>query len=746
MSKKKRRPAKRRPDTRVSSRQMPKAAVLALLTLLGVGLYANTLGHQFVFDDGPLIVQNPQVYNLSWGEIFSSGGYRPIRTFTYAVNYALGAGDPFGYHLFNILLHALNGILLFLLLATWSRSSLFAFAGAVVFLIHPVQSAAVAYVSGRKDLLATFFILAGMIVYTRYRRSQQKRQALLLASLGLFLLGVFSKEVAIIFPALLLLADGFALARRPNRQGEEGWLESLRRFPAKIIDAVRQAPLLHLSALLLAGLGLFYAVVITQATRMVGSWGGSYLDNLGTSFKLFAHYLKLVFWPHPLIADYKGDVFNLSSGFLEPATLAALLLAIAFLASAAAVSLKRPLLSLGMLWFAAALLPVLHVIPFHELAADHFLYLPMVGVAMAAGVLMQELALRPRAVRFAWAGFAIIVLTFTARTFLRNQDWKDDQTLWAKTYESAPGSFRANTNLGRLYFESGRNDHELRVRGLEMTKKALELIPDEPVALANLGGMNFEMARLAFEQRDDQRAFELADEAASQLRQALQGDFANGSILNNLGNCYKLYGNLWERQGDSVQALENRRRADSYYRDAVNLDPRREIRAAYYNWATLYMEAELYDQAIPHLRSFFESFPDGLGIPVSTWADAHGRMGLCHIVLGRYRESLPYLQTAVRLKPSLDNLGNLAKAYEESSQIREAIGIYQQTLQRYPQAFAAHYNLGVLFTRLGEFDAAQRHFEQTLRLSDNPGVTQRTQQELEVLKAMKIKSKQADNG
>ena len=150
-----------------------------LLLAVVLGLYWNTLGHEFVHDDLTLIQQNRTVTELRWGDIFSHRVYRPVRTLTYALNYWAGGLDPTGYHLFNLLLHALNSMLVYWLFRAVTGRRTLAVAGALLFAAHPVQTAAVAYVSGRKDLLAAFFILAGCLSFLSYRDSGRRRHLLL---------------------------------------------------------------------------------------------------------------------------------------------------------------------------------------------------------------------------------------------------------------------------------------------------------------------------------------------------------------------------------------------------------------------------------------------------------------------------------------------------------------------------------------------------------------------------------------
>ena len=135
-----------------------------LLAAVVVSLYSNTLFHDFVFDDVMIVT------HLQWGRILGRTGYRPVRTLTYALNFALGGANPFGYHLFNVLLHAVNSILIFLLFRSVLGRMDASFLGAMLFAVHPLQTASVAYVSGRKDLLAAFFLLLASLLYVEWRQ------------------------------------------------------------------------------------------------------------------------------------------------------------------------------------------------------------------------------------------------------------------------------------------------------------------------------------------------------------------------------------------------------------------------------------------------------------------------------------------------------------------------------------------------------------------------------------------------
>ncbi|HLV01369.1 MAG TPA: hypothetical protein VKZ59_08890, partial [Acidobacteriota bacterium] len=419
-----------------------------LLFLVALALYLQTLQFGFVFDDVTLILQNPAVVNLNWSELLAIDGYRPVRTFTYGVNYLLGGQNPVGYHLFNIVLHGLNGILVWLLVWSLTRSDLAAGVAGLFFVIHPAQTAAVAYISGRKDLLATFFILIGCNLFLHYRQQLREGWRWRIALIAVFALALLSKEVAIVFPALLMLLASFSSRGVPGTSNSQGMMRSM-------MLSVRRHLLLYSLLLVLASIAAYWALFVSEASRKVGFWGGTFQTNLGTSFKLFVHYLKLVPVPYPLVADYTGSTKLVSGGFFEFSTLFSVAVTIVFVAVALMLLRRRPLLSTGMLWFGISLAPVLQLIPFHELAADHFMYLPLVGISLILGRSAQVLVEKGLRIPV-WTGVGAVMVLFTLLSFLRIPVWANELTLWEATLEQAPESYRANVNLGYLYFEQGR--------------------------------------------------------------------------------------------------------------------------------------------------------------------------------------------------------------------------------------------------------------------------------------------------
>jgi tetratricopeptide (TPR) repeat protein len=206
-----------------------------------------------------------------------------------------------------------------------------------------------------------------------------------------------------------------------------------------------------------AALGVTYGDHILRIATERPWHGGSFGANLATMTRVFAKYAQLVVWPATLSADYSYDAFPVSTTLLDPRALASLML-LAGLAAVAWVRWRRGGMGgLGLAWVAVALLPVSHLVPFRELLAEHYLYLPMVGIALGVAGIVDE-AFRRWPGRRAWiaAGGCVIVAVLMARTVVRNEDWQDRLTLWSATVSAVPRCARAQFNLGQAYFEQSR--------------------------------------------------------------------------------------------------------------------------------------------------------------------------------------------------------------------------------------------------------------------------------------------------
>ena len=195
---------------------MKKQRIIVLVFLLGIGLYANTFGNSFVWDDELLVIRNgyikdwshfPEIFKINLFHSISRKGnyYRPLQSLSLLFDYSLWGLRPFGYHLTNVLLHIANAVIIYFLIGMISRSRRISLLTALLFLVHPIHTQAVTYISGRADPLAAFFFLLAFYLYVK--SVALNKLAPYLGSLLFFLLALLSKEAALIFPLTLLLYE-----------------------------------------------------------------------------------------------------------------------------------------------------------------------------------------------------------------------------------------------------------------------------------------------------------------------------------------------------------------------------------------------------------------------------------------------------------------------------------------------------------------------------------------------------------
>lgn len=548
--------------------------LLAGLAALVLALYANTLDNGFVLDDTAYIRDNYLLRDLSNIPLFFdvpkdavvedlTPGFlrgRNVRWVTYAVDYAAGGGAPWSFHLSNIVWHLLAGIALFLLARRWV-SPFAAGSAAALFLAHPVQTAAVSYISGRKDVLAALFALSALWAVHRWRETG--RGAWLLAVGGFFTLAFYSKESAVVLPVLLLWSD---LCLRGDRTsvGEAGRdprrPEYLLLFALALLFAWRQF-----------GFGLPGFLLADTPSAVEG--GGSLPPGGNLSYaNLMLFYLGKLLVPVRLLADYRGafdfSLYPPARGWLwTPLFVGGAALLLAWLRRRWAPG------ALGIGWALIALLPVSHLVPFHYPVAEHYLYLPCAGFALAAGSALERL--RERGGKAALALLFVLTAVYGAMTIARNGDWQDMETVTLDILDKAPDHPRARNTLVHLYIEKGRT-----ADAIAQAEASLRRDPGSAITHYNLG--------VLFEgEGDAERAIRHYREAV-RLQGTLWDAYLNlGNLLLTRGRdeegravvarllsgygyhplAYYILGNHHARRGEWTEALE-------LYRRAAQLDPR----------------------------------------------------------------------------------------------------------------------------------------------------------------------------
>ncbi len=475
---------------------------LLLSVIVGV-VYLNTLGNGFVFDDAHLIGLDravsdpwrlfPKVARGTWWL-----GYRPLRTASYALDYALFGRDPLGFHLSNLIYHTLSGLFAYLIAARLLRQHLPALFVAILFLVHPVQTDSITYLSGRRDVLFGLFYLLGFFAFLRYRDTRLRRH-LGLAVLA-YLLSLSAKEMAVTLPLVCLTYDLMWTDRAPGSRPSV-WIGLWERLKA----VWRRDPLLYLAMGVFALLYVLHFGFLFKPTYRGGYYGDSFALTMLTVARILAHYLKLLVFPRTLNADYSYNAFPITPSLTHwPSLAAVLLLALLVVLLLRLAPTHRPA-SFGGFWFFLTLLPVTHIIPHHELMAEHYLYIPSFGVFLAAGYAVEEtLARNWVSSRTLYPVLTLVVLLLSLRTMVRNRDWKDDITLWRKTVETAPMAARARANLGKAFLR-----RDLDNLGRQELEAAIRIKPDIASYHDDLGLAYLRLGRLAEAERELKEALRL---------------------------------------------------------------------------------------------------------------------------------------------------------------------------------------------------------------------------------------------
>lgn len=429
-------------------------AILVVAVLLA---WFNALTASFQFDDFNVIVNNPAVHSLgAWWD--SMPGIRPLLKLSYALNWTVSSG-PFGFHLFNVLVHATNAVLVFLVLRALRRdgghNDFLPFLAALLFALHPVQTEAVTYVSGRSVCLMAMFYLGSLLAHLSAAESASPWKRRLLSA-GLFAAALLVKETAVTLPFALLLMEA--------ARGKGALCDRLRH----------QAP--HW-LVLVAGLAAIAASPVYRHLLDVSLATRGVAENLLTQASAIWYLAGQLVLPWRLNADPD----------LPVATALTPLLALQILGLVAALFLAmrslrgHPWIAFAVLWFFVHLLPTNSGLPRLDVANDRQLYLASIGAFVGAAAGMQWLLARARRAWLASAAVGVIVLGLGALTAHRNQAYESQIAFWEDAAAGSPGKARVFNNLGYAYQQQGRFGD-----ARQAYQRAVELDPDYWRARINL--------------------------------------------------------------------------------------------------------------------------------------------------------------------------------------------------------------------------------------------------------------------
>ena len=413
------------------------------LFALGLLIYSPALSGPFFLDDYDLLEAFSTVRDAKWKTLMTTG--RPLLMLTFIANHRLsGFGDPFGFHLVNVVLHCLNALLLWRFLAALfaagrledlvpaSARPMLVHGVPLLFLTSPVLTESVAYVSSRSEVLAGTFYIAALWLFASPLRERRPWLSAFLV-VFLFVCSFMSKQDKITLPFAIVLLDYLLLAR---------------------LDWRRMKPSLPTYALFLIGtIAGFFLVIRPFLFAVSAGFNLPWVEYLLTQFRMYFLYLRLLFVPFGLNADWH---IVASQTIGENLSWLALLALLALVGGALYLRRREPLISFGILFYLALLAPSTSFYPLLDFAAERRMYLPSIGFFLVFVLMVSRLAgTSPRAKLGALGGLGGLLLIYSWGTYERSRLWGDDLALWHDTAEKSPEKYRPLTWLGKLYDERG---------------------------------------------------------------------------------------------------------------------------------------------------------------------------------------------------------------------------------------------------------------------------------------------------
>jgi len=573
--------------------------------------YIPAIRGGYIWDDDSYVTNNLNLRTLDglrriWFEIGAVPQYYPLVHSSFWIEYHLWQLHPFGYHMVNVLLHALNAILLWLILQRLSITG--AWLAAAIFALHPVHVESVAWITERKNVLSCFFYLSAILTYLRfcqldfssssapslsaYHRStsaiDRYHWGYYTLALVLYLCALLSKTITCTMPAAILLLLWW-------KRGRIGWRRILLLNPHFVFGFC---------------LGL---ITVWMEQHYVGAqgeeWTLSFVERCLVSGRALWFYVGKLFWPHKLTFFYPRWQINpgIWWQYLFPLAAVAVLIALWLLRRKIG---KAPLVA--VFFFAGTLAPALGFFDIYPLrysfVADHFQYLASIGLIVLCTAVITKLFLQrvPSYRNSGFAAFGVVILILGVLTWKQGYIYKDAEALWRDTILKNPSAWMAHNNLGEVLVKQGKLDE-----GIEHFKKCLAIEPGHAKAHNNLGNVYTMKGRL--------------NEAIAEIEQALSINPYYAMAHNSLGNVY-----LKNNELD---------KAISEYKQAIAFKP--DYAMAHNNIGLAYCNKGMLDEAIAEYKKALAINPNLEAV--------HYNLSVAYYYKGNYKLAIIHCDKAVEL-------------------------------------------------------------------------------------------------
>ena len=630
-------------------------------------LYANTINHDFTVDDGTVIANNSftkkgvdglkDIFTNSYRAGFwdrKEGLYRPLSVAMFAVEYQIGDGSPLPGHIMNILFYVLTAIVVLSVLKRILQNfhPLIPIAAALLFVAHPIHTEVVANIKSRDELLSFFFGILALKLLLNYI-DKNKIYWMILSCLA-FMLALFSKESGVTWIGVYPLALWFVTDK-------------------KIMDIVK------LSIPYLALFGLFMLIRTSILGTVTGEQEVLLINNslvgapdkasqLATAFGILARYIGILLIPASLVFDYSYNTIpNITFG--NPLSLAGLILTVGGLIYAIRLLSKKSLVAFAILFYLGSISLLSNLfLTLEATMGERFIYTASFGFCLLVALMLDKLfkvsneknkansiaaILKPNGISIL---LLVIIIAFSARTFSRNADWKDNLTLLSHDVKISSESARIRYAYGSALLvekalkEKDNNQKTIYLdQAIEQLSKGVSLIPNYNDAWYNLGiaykeKNDFKNAVNAFEQARSYKAFD-TDEKLSNAGIAYGNNGQLDKAITDLKAAIALNPNSSDNYNNLGLYLgENKMYDESFasFEKALAIKP--AFDKAYYNRGNIYAQKSDFRSAIANYRKALSINP--------SYADAYNNLGNCYAVMGIKDSCLYWFNESVKLDPT----------------------------------------------------------------------------------------------
>jgi len=682
---------------------------ILFISLLSIIIYSNTIHSPFVFDDIPNITEYPPIrmtdINLTSLKNAALGraSHRPIPNISFAVNYYMERYNVRGYHIVNIVIHTINGILVYLLaLAVFThlkgnskenslQINLMSLFASLIFVAHPINTQSVTYIVQRMNSMAVMFYLLSLFLYIKARLSNVKWRKWAFFS-GVIISGILalgSKQIAATLPFIILLYEWYFF-----QDLKTSWLK-------------KNIPYLIIPVIVLAALALIY-MGENPVDRILAGYGSrdfTLIERVLTQFRIIIFYISLLILPLPSRLNLIHHI-NTSQSLLQPmTTLISLLIIVALIALSIYWVRKKRLISFSILWVFINLAIESSFIGL-EMIFEHRLYLPMVGFSLMVSYIVFNY---PSNKRILTAGLCVVIIMLLGYgAYIRNRTWKDGITLWSDVVAKNPLSYRGYNNLGLILREQGKVKE-----GIKRFHESLRIKPDSEYGHICLAEALISQGKI--------------DEAIDHCMKALQINPDSSGAHNNLGLALDRQGKTDEAVKQYIKALTNKPdfagahnnlglafdrldkidKAVYHYREALRIDPE-HVRSRINLGLSLIRQGKI-NEAIHCYREALRIDPERV--------EAHMNLGAILARQGKTQEAIKRYYSALRINPdSADVHYNLAGILNKQGKIDEAIKHYKRALDIRPDFPEVHNNLGLILAGQGRIEDAMNHYHAALRI------------------------------